>query len=76
MNIRHYENLISGAESRREYTKTRKAGRTPENSVFESLACFEDLEFRGANGQIDHKTKDWFLAEIAAIRALLPIAKI
>ena len=75
MNIKHFKNLTDGAYSRCEYKKRRRAGRTPENAIIETLNCFESLEFRGCNGDIDHRTKDWFLAEIAAMRELLPISK-
>lgn len=75
MNTKHFERLTEGANSRRDYKKIRNAGRTPENAINETLSAFEGLQFRGRCGDIDQQTKDWFLAEIAAIRALLPIAK-
>ena len=75
MDKRHFQNLTEGAESRREYKSRRRDGRTPEGAIIETLDCFERLEFRGRNGDIDEKTRDWFLAEIAAIKTLLPISK-
>jgi len=75
MNTKHFERLTQGANSRRDYKKIRNAGRTPENAINETLSAFENLEFLGKRGDVDQQTKDWFLAEIAAIRALLPIAK-
>ena len=75
MNKKHFEELTRGAENRREYKKIRRAGRNPETAIFETLSAFEKLEFRGRRGDVDQKTKDWFLAEIAAIKTLLPISK-
>jgi len=75
MNTKHFERLTEGANSRRDYIKIRNSGRTPENAINETLSAFENLKFLGRRGDVDQQTKDWFLAEIAAIRALLPIAK-
>ena len=75
MNKKHFQNLTDGAESRREYKSRRRAGRTPEGAIMESLDCFEKLQFRNRNGEISPEMQDWFLAEIAAIKTLLPIAK-
>lgn len=75
MNKEHFQKLTDGAESRREYKSRRRAGRTPEGAIIETLDCFEKLEFRGRNGEISTEMQDWFLAEIAAIKTLLPISK-
>jgi len=63
----YYKLMTDGYHSRREYKKLRRKGRTPEQSVLESLDAIAQLP--------TGRAADWVKREIDIIKLLLPISK-